>query len=57
MMIHFSHRADNMSWLKCERSEILLPCRVIQKKKSHLNCVNLGGKSEIKECEGASLTD
>lgn len=55
-MIHFSHRADNMSWLKCERSEILLPCRVIQKK-SHLNCVNLGGKSEIKECEGASLTD
>lgn len=31
IMINFSHRADNMSWLKCERSEILLPCRVIQK--------------------------
>lgn len=55
-MIHFSHRADNMSWLKCERSEILLPSLSCDSKIT-LKCVNLGGKSEIKAYEGASLTD
>lgn len=53
-MIHFSHAADNMSWLNCERSETQFPCCAIQK--SHLYRANIGGKSEIKAREGASLT-